>query len=50
MPYFHFRCFARATFDRDLIHSADACFLVMACELACEHIGILSAHASEEME
>ena len=35
MPYFHFRCVARATFDRDLIHSADACFLVMACELAC---------------
>ena len=32
--YFHFRCAARATFDRNLIHSADACFLVMAC-LAC---------------
>ena len=31
MPYFHFRCVARATFDRNLIHSADACFLVMAC-------------------
>ena len=31
MPYFHFRCFARATFDRNLIHSADAYFLVMAC-------------------
>ena len=30
-PYFHFRCVARATFDRNLIHSADACFLVMAC-------------------
>ena len=30
-PYFHFRCAARATFDRNLIHSADACFLVMAC-------------------
>ena len=30
-PYFHFRCVARATFDRDLIHSADVCFLVMAC-------------------
>ena len=29
--YFHFRCFARATFDRNLIHSADACFLVMTC-------------------
>ena len=29
--YFHFRCVARATFDRNLIHSADACFLVMAC-------------------
>ena len=28
MPYFHFRC---ATFDRHLIHSADTCFLVMAC-------------------
>ena len=28
---FHFRCVARATFDRNLIHSADACFLVMAC-------------------
>ena len=25
-PYFHFRCVARATFDRNLIHSADACF------------------------
>ena len=25
------RCVARATFDRNLIHSADACFLVMAC-------------------
>ena len=31
MPYVHFRCVARATFDRHLIHSADACFLVMAC-------------------
>ena len=31
-PYFHFRCVARATSDRNLIHSADACFLiVMAC-------------------
>ena len=30
-PYFHFRCVARATFDKNLIHSADACFLVMAC-------------------
>ena len=30
-PYFHFRCVARATFDRNLIHSADACFLVMVC-------------------
>ena len=30
MPYFHFRCVARAIFDRNLIHSADACFLVMA--------------------
>ena len=30
-PYFHFRCVARATFGRNLIHSADACFLVMAC-------------------
>ena len=29
-PYFHFRCVARATFDRNLIHSADACFLIMA--------------------
>ena len=29
--YFHFRCVARATFDRNLFHSADACFLVMAC-------------------
>ena len=25
-PYFYFRCF-----DRNFIHSADACFLVMAC-------------------
>ena len=30
-PYFHFRCVARATFDRNLIHCADACLLVMAC-------------------
>ena len=30
-PYFRFRCAARATFDRNLIHSADVCFLVMAC-------------------
>ena len=30
-PYFHFRCVARATFDRNLIHSVDACFLVMVC-------------------
>ena len=30
-PYFHFRCVARATFDKNLIHSADVCFLVMAC-------------------
>ena len=30
-PYFHFRCVARATFDGNLIHSADAWFLVMAC-------------------
>ena len=30
-PYFHFRCVARATFDRHLNHWADACFLVMAC-------------------
>ena len=29
--YFYFRCVACATFDRNLIHSADACFLVMAC-------------------
>ena len=26
MPYFHFRCVARATFDRNLIHSADGGF------------------------
>ena len=26
-----FRCVARATFDRNLIHSTDAYFLVMAC-------------------
>ena len=30
-PCFHFRCVARATFDRNLIHSAAACFLVMVC-------------------
>ena len=30
-PYFHIRCVARATFDRNLNHSADAYFLVMAC-------------------
>ena len=27
--YFHFRCVACATFDRNLIHSADACLLIM---------------------
>ena len=30
-PYFHFRCVARATFDRNLIQSAEPSFLVMAC-------------------
>ena len=30
-PCFHFWCVARATFDRNLIHSAAACFLVMVC-------------------
>ena len=30
-PYFHFRCVAHATFDRNFIYSADTCFLVMAC-------------------
>ena len=30
-PYFHFWCVARATFDRNLIQSADGCSLVMAC-------------------
>ena len=29
--YFHFRCVACATFDRNLIHSDDACFLIMVC-------------------
>ena len=29
-PYFYFRCVARATFDRNLIHSAATCFLVIA--------------------
>ena len=33
----HFRCVARATFDRNLTHSADACFLVMV------YVGYLSA-------
>lgn len=28
---FHFWCVAQASLDRNLIHSADACFLVMAC-------------------
>ena len=28
---FSLPCVARATFDRNLIHSADECFLVMAC-------------------
>ena len=42
-PYFHFRCAARATFDRNLIHSADACFLVMACAGVC----ILLARAAK---
>ena len=27
--YFQFRCVARTTFDIKLIHSADACFLVL---------------------
>ena len=32
MPYFYFWCVAHATFDRNLIHSADACFLIiMVC-------------------
>ena len=30
-PYFHFRCVACSTFDRNLIHSANVCSLVMAC-------------------
>ena len=30
-PYFYSRCVGRATFDRNLIHSADACFWVMTC-------------------
>ena len=29
-PYIHFRCVARATFDRNLIYSADACSLLIA--------------------
>ena len=29
--YFHFQCVACATFDTSLIHSADLCFLIMAC-------------------
>ena len=29
--YFHFRCVAHATFDRNLVHSADACFFLMSC-------------------
>ena len=33
-PYFYSRCVARATFDRNLIQSADACFSVMARSLA----------------
>ena len=32
MPYFHFQCVARNTLDRNLIRSADECFLVMTCE------------------
>ena len=57
-PYFHFRCVARATLDRNLIHSADACFLVMACvgysraqlkTLSSQQRGILSAHVPYEM-
>ena len=31
LSYFHFQCAACATFDRSLIHSADLCFLIMAC-------------------
>ena len=34
-PYFHFRCVVRATFDKNLIHSADACFLVMERVFSC---------------
>ena len=43
-PYFHFRCVARATFDRNLIHSADAYFLVMAC------VGLLARAAKNPFE
>ena len=32
-PYFHFRCVARATLDRNLIHSADACLSYGLCRL-----------------
>ena len=33
-----------ATFDRNLIHSADACFLVMACVgYSCEQLKTLSS-------
>ena len=31
--YFHFRCVARATFDRNLIHSADAFLSYGVCRL-----------------
>ena len=32
-PYFHFRCVARATFDRNLIHSADVFLSYGVCRL-----------------
>ena len=35
-PYFHFRCVVRATFDRNLIHSADACYGV--CNTAVKYL------------
>ena len=51
-PYFHFRCVARAAFDRDLIHSADACFLVMACvgysRAQLKTLSITKKHASAD--
>ena len=50
-PYFHFRCVARATSDKKLIHSADACFLVMTClDYSCAQLKTLWNLLKEALE